>query len=88
MGLTNIQRTVTHCKASASVCLMNLQVLNERAVAVMQRMSDKLTGRDFAQEGSPATESDSGPVQVQRLIDQATLPENLSASYIGWCPFW
>ena len=68
--------------------LLTLQVLNERAVAVMQRMSDKLTGRDFAHEGSPATESDSGPVQVQRLIDQATLPENLSASYIGWCPFW
>ena len=26
------------------------EVLNERAVAVMKRMSDKLTGRDFAQE--------------------------------------
>ena len=26
------------------------EVLNERAVAVMKRMSDKLTGRDFLQE--------------------------------------
>jgi FATC domain len=26
--------------------------------------------------------------QVERLIKSATLPENLSASYIGWCPFW
>lgn len=28
------------------------EVLNERAVAVMKRMSDKLTGRDFLQEVS------------------------------------
>ena len=26
-------------------------------------------------------------VQVQRLIRQATSHENLSQSYIGWCPF-
>ncbi len=30
------------------------EVLNERAVAVMKRMSDKLTGRDFLQEVSPS----------------------------------
>ena len=29
------------------------EVLNERAVTVMRRMSDKLTGRDFLQEGLP-----------------------------------
>ena len=28
------------------------EVLNERAVAVMKRMSDKLTGRDFLQVGT------------------------------------
>ena len=27
------------------------EVLNERAVTVMRRMSDKLTGRDFMQDG-------------------------------------
>lgn len=56
----------------------------------MQRMSNKLTGRDFAPEGTqPAdVETLSVNTQVQRLIDAATLPENLSASYIGWCPFW
>ena len=29
------------------------EVLNERAVAVMKRMSDKLTGRDFLQVCDP-----------------------------------
>ena len=29
------------------------EVLNERAVAVMKRMSDKLTGRDFLQVEQP-----------------------------------
>ena len=54
----------------------------------MQRMSDKLTGRDFSLEGGGQNDVDSVNTQVQRLIDAATLPENLSASYIGWCPFW
>ena len=26
--------------------------------------------------------------QVKQLIDQATSHENLSQSYLGWCPFW
>lgn len=65
------------------------EVLNERAVAVMKRMSDKLTGRDFSQEGVPnSTDSDSVQLQVQRLIMQATAHDNLCQSYIGWCPFW
>ena len=65
------------------------EVLNERAVAVMKRMSDKLVGRDYVVEGvNPPTESDSVQVQVQRLISQAISHENLCQSYIGWCPFW
>ncbi|KAK9806197.1 hypothetical protein WJX72_004970 [[Myrmecia] bisecta] len=65
------------------------EVLNERAVAVMKRMSDKLTGRDFMQDGLPGGgDSDSVQSQVQRLILQATSHENLCQSYIGWCPFW
>jgi FKBP12-rapamycin complex-associated protein len=65
------------------------EVLNERAVAVMKRMSDKLTGRDFNLEGMPASaDSDSVQSQVQRLVEQATSHENLCQSYIGWCPFW
>eukprot|EP00891_Asterochloris_glomerata_P006787 jgi/Astpho2/6787/fgenesh1_pm.00103_%23_6_t len=65
------------------------EVLNERAVTVMRRMSDKLTGRDFMQDGLlGSTESDTVQIQVMRLIQQATSHENLCQAYIGWCPFW
>jgi hypothetical protein len=40
------------------------QVLNERAIAVMSRMSDKLTGRDFPAELRNGADHDSIPVQV------------------------
>lgn len=64
------------------------EVLNERAVIVMARMSNKLTGRDF-----PIGVVDLEPgltvkSQVQKLIAQATSHENLCQSYVGWCPFW
>lgn len=61
------------------------EVLNERAVAVMKRMSDKLTGRDAVVEGMVApSEPDSVAQQVQRLIALATSNEALCQSYIGW----
>lgn len=65
------------------------EALNERAVAVMKRMSDKLTGRDFIESSSSSlSDGDAIEKQVQRLIEQATSDENLCQSYIGWCPFW
>lgn len=60
------------------------EALNERAVAVMKRMSDKLTGRDFMSDGHTG-EGDSVQRQVRRLVQQATSHENLCQSYIGWC---
>lgn len=65
------------------------EALNERAVAVMKRMSDKLTGRDFIESSSGSlSDGDAIEKQVQHLIEQATSDENLCQSYIGWCPFW
>lgn len=70
------------------------EVLNERAMTVMKRMTDKLMGRDHVVDGSSGSNSssdqtcDSVPAQVQRLIAQAISHENLCQSYIGWCPFW
>eukprot|EP00002_Diphylleia_rotans_P004010 TRINITY_DN1288_c0_g1_i6.p1 TRINITY_DN1288_c0_g1~~TRINITY_DN1288_c0_g1_i6.p1 ORF type:complete len:2340 (-),score=509.17 TRINITY_DN1288_c0_g1_i6:204-7223(-) len=57
-------------------------VLNERAVAVVSRVQNKLTGRDFANEVLDVHQ------QVDRLIQQATSHENLCQCYVGWCPFW
>lgn len=64
------------------------EVLNERAVGVMKRMADKLTGRDFPLDLRNGYDADSINIQVNRLIVNATMSSNLSASYIGWCPFW
>lgn len=62
--------------------------LNERALKVIQRVQDKLTGTDFhsslEEVGKPLDVQD----QVQRLIVQATSSENLSQLFIGWCAFW
>lgn len=57
------------------------EVLNERAVRVIRRVDNKLTGREFGEELTVAA-------QVQRLIEQATSHQNLCQCFVGWCPFW
>ncbi|XP_013148241.1 PREDICTED: serine/threonine-protein kinase mTOR-like [Papilio polytes] len=58
--------------------------LNKRALAILNRIRDKLTGRDFPQIEAVV----SVPKQVDMLIKIATNNENLCQCYIGWCPFW
>ena len=57
------------------------ETINQRALAVINRVRGKLDGRDFGDETLAV------PDQVDRLIVQATSIENLSQLYIGWCPF-
>lgn len=59
------------------------EVLNQRAVNVLNRVQNKLTGRDFKAD----VELDV-PMQVEKLIQQATSLENLCQCYIGWCAWW
>jgi len=63
------------------------EVINEKALTVVARISRKLSGRDFGatDAASPAL---SVPAQVDRLISQATSVENLCQGYLGWMPFW
>jgi len=58
-------------------------VLNEKALAVIDKVDKKLRGRDF-------DENEVLPVasQVDRLIEQATSNERLCVLFIGWCSFW
>ena len=67
----------------------NDEALNEKALKVIRRVQDKLTGTDFH---SPEEEFVGDPLdvqeQVQRLIVQATSSENLCQLFIGWCAFW
>ena len=58
------------------------EVQNEHAIKVIQRIQDKLTGRDFK-----ATVVLPVDAQVQKLIQQATSMENLCQCFIGWCAF-
>jgi len=55
----------------------------ERAVAIVQRMSQKLSGRDFDPRRVLTVAE-----QVERLIQQATNSENLAPAYVGWCNCW
>jgi serine/threonine-protein kinase mTOR len=58
------------------------EALNTKALAIINRVQNKLTGRDFANTTLDVQ------LQVQRLILQATSIENLCQCYIGWCAFW
>jgi phosphatidylinositol kinase/protein kinase (PI-3 family) len=63
------------------------EALNEKALKVIRRVQDKLSGTDFPdrdENGDPLAVED----QVQRLIVQATSVENLCQLFIGWCAFW
>ena len=56
--------------------------LNKKALAVIEKISSKLDGKDFG-DGTLSV-----PQQVEKLIRQATSHVNLCQCYIGWCPFW
>ena len=59
------------------------EVQNARALQVLARVKEKLTGRDFKSEEELNVED-----QVEKLLVQATSLENLCQHYIGWCSFW
>lgn len=59
------------------------QTQNARALAVLNRVKDKLTGHDFRPNDELAV-----PDQVDKLLQQATSLENLCQLYVGWCAFW
>lgn len=56
---------------------------NARAVEVLDRVAQKLTGKDFKNNEELDVIS-----QVNKLIMEATKLENLCQHYIGWCSFW
>jgi FKBP12-rapamycin complex-associated protein len=59
------------------------EVQNSRAVEVLDRVAQKLTGRDFKPDDELTVNE-----QVNKLIIEATKLENLCQHYIGWCSFW
>ncbi|CAI9558741.1 unnamed protein product [Staurois parvus] len=59
--------------------LVQPEALNKKAIQIINRVRDKLTGRDFSNE-----ETLDVATQVELLIKQATSHENLCQCYIGW----
>ena len=69
---------------SVGWCLGNIETepteaLNMKALAIVTRVREKLTGKDFIHEQELTV-----PRQVNLLIQQATANENLCQCYIGW----
>ncbi|OXB64429.1 hypothetical protein ASZ78_010012, partial [Callipepla squamata] len=58
--------------------LVKPEALNKKAIQIINRVRDKLTGRDFSHD-----ETLDVPTQVELLIKQATSHENLCQCYIG-----
>eukprot|EP00172_Hildenbrandia_rubra_P000040 Plantae.Rhodophyta-Hildenbrandia_rubra.ctg10178.p1 GENE.Plantae.Rhodophyta-Hildenbrandia_rubra.ctg10178~~Plantae.Rhodophyta-Hildenbrandia_rubra.ctg10178.p1 ORF type:complete len:1219 (-),score=182.70 Plantae.Rhodophyta-Hildenbrandia_rubra.ctg10178:1597-4974(-) len=56
--------------------------LNKRALKAIDRVKDKLYGREFGC-GVVSPED-----QVVRIVADATSVENLCQHFVGWCPFW
>lgn len=55
------------------------EALNKKALAIITRVREKLTGHDFDKNVGVSVEK-----QVELLIKQATSNENLCQCYIGW----
>lgn len=62
---------------------VEVEVKNARALQVLSRVKEKLTGRDFKKEQELEVNA-----QVEKLLSEATNLENLCQHYIGWCSFW
>lgn len=59
---------------------MQQETTNKKALIIVTRVREKLTGRDFSHESDSLTPER----QVNLLILQATSNENLCQCYIGW----
>ena len=89
-GYTSISSTCAEDELSDQEIPRNLagelemtDLLNKKAIEVLDRVMEKLTGNDFIDCKELSVHE-----QVDRLIKEARSVKNLSQSYIGWCPFW
>ena len=81
------KKSVAEVGQSAGGDNSQAEVLNKKAISIVDRVRAKLTGRDFPAE-RPTDDSIEVAKQVDLLLKQATSHENLCQCYIGWCPFW
>eukprot|EP01088_Endostelium_zonatum_P000897 TRINITY_DN1115_c0_g2_i1.p1 TRINITY_DN1115_c0_g2~~TRINITY_DN1115_c0_g2_i1.p1 ORF type:complete len:885 (-),score=220.88 TRINITY_DN1115_c0_g2_i1:118-2463(-) len=78
------QQVVYHGEVEEERRREEMELVEKKAVSVLNRVEAKLTGKDF-RDGEEALDVTQ---QVELLIEQATSHERLCQSYMGWCPFW
>lgn len=76
-------RTNSAAEPEAANGAQDADTQNARAVEVLDRVVQKLNGRDFKENEELDVVN-----QVNKLIIEATKLENLCQHYIGWCSFW
>jgi FKBP12-rapamycin complex-associated protein len=76
-------RTNSTTQATGGPDVEGQETQNERAMQVLNRVKEKLTGHDFKPD-----EELTYILQVDKLLTEATKLENLCQHYIGWCSFW
>ncbi|GMM54893.1 phosphatidylinositol kinase-related protein kinase [Maudiozyma humilis] len=74
---------ITAADASKMETEQQVEIRNARAVLVLRRITNKLTGNDITKFQELSVND-----QVDKLIREATSIENLCQHYVGWCPFW
>ncbi|XP_062572359.1 serine/threonine-protein kinase mTOR-like [Saccostrea cucullata] len=83
MSQTAHKRSAPETASSVGGDNFQAEVINKKALSIINRVRDKLTGKDFS-----SGDAIDVTTQVDLLIKQATSHENLCQCYIGWCPFW
>lgn len=73
---------VEMCAASANESIHVNEQKNASATRALFRVNEKLSGRDSS------TTVHSVGTQVERLIQQAINPANLSRMFYGWCAIY
>jgi len=88
-----------HASVSSIVDSSSQDVMNSRAIEVINRIQSKLDGREFisnlasddsdnCRDSTLVAKTSTVEDQVERLIIEATSVENLCQLFVGWCPFW
>jgi serine/threonine-protein kinase mTOR len=75
---SRLRNSVSHQPNGANGDAVGKEVQNARALQVLSRVRDKLTGRDFKKEIELQVDE-----QVEKLLSEATNLENLCQHYIG-----
>ena len=88
-SLSRLQYTSSNASKVTSVLEARVET-NAQAMAVINRVIEKLNGSDFPDKSGRLPNNTRLKVtdQIDKLIIRATSNENLCTCFFGWCAFW